>query len=153
MMTRATPANQCPVLITEDDPALRNLLAAAIRRRRMRLETAANGQEALVLLAEREWLVLVLDLMMPAVSGWDVIAWLSEHPDRRPGTVIVVSAVDREMLQKLDPSVVNAIIFKPFDVFHLATYVKTACDLHHRDRRRRRLVGGERERELTATRH
>ncbi len=149
-MARATSENQCPVLIAEDDPALRKLLAAAIRRRRMALETAANGQEALALLAEHKWLVLILDLMMPAVSGWDVITWLSEHPESKPNTVVVVSAVDREMLQKLDPAVVNAIIFKPFDVFHLAAYVKTACDLHHRDRRRTRLVGGERERNFPA---
>ncbi len=140
-MTKPIPSRKCPVLITEDDPALRKLLATAIRRRRLDVETATNGQEALSLLADREWLVLVLDLMMPTVSGWDVIAWLADHRDRKPHSVIVVSAVDREMFQRLDPTVVNAIIFKPFDVFHLASYVKTACELHHQDRRRSRLVG------------
>ncbi|HET7712956.1 MAG TPA: response regulator [Thermoanaerobaculia bacterium] len=152
-MNRATPPPECPVLVTEDDPTLRKLLATALRRRRLSLQTAANGQEALALLEEREWLVLILDLMMPAVSGWDVIAWMSSHPDRKPNTVIVVSAVDREMLKKLDPTVVNAIFFKPFDVFHLASYVKTACNLHHRDRRKRRLIGDEGERSITPAGH
>ena len=46
------------------------------------------------LLEENEWLVLILDLMMPAVSGWDVIAWLAAHRERKPNTVIVVTAVE-----------------------------------------------------------
>ncbi|HEX6101341.1 MAG TPA: response regulator [Thermoanaerobaculia bacterium] len=128
------------VLVTEDDPALRRLLATAIRRGGVELQTAVDGEEALNRLVEREWLVLVLDMMMPKVSGWDVIGWLAKHPERKPKTVIVVSAADRALLKKLDPSVVNAIIFKPLDVFQLAAYVKSACDLHHQDRRRKRLV-------------
>lgn len=131
---------ECPVLVTEDDPSIRSLIVAALRRRRLGLETAVNGEEALRLLEEREWLVLVLDLMMPAVSGWDVIAWLGAHRDRKPNTVIVVSAADRSAIRELDPSVVNAVIFKPFDVMQLAAYVKASCELQHADRRRSRIV-------------
>jgi DNA-binding response OmpR family regulator len=136
--------DRCSVLVTEDDPALRKLVATALRRRRIDLETAADGREALTMLAEREWLVLVLDLMMPAVSGFDVIAWMAENPDRKPASVIVVSAMDQSVLSQLNPSVVNAIIFKPFDIVQLATYVKTACELQHGDRRKTRVVGGDR---------
>lgn len=131
----------CPVLVTEDDPAIRKLIATVLRRRRIGTATAENGEEALRLLAERDWLVLVLDLMMPAVTGWEVIAWLAEHRDRKPNTVIVVSAADREMFRDLDPTVVNAVIFKPFDVVQLSAYVKASCDLMHRDRRRSRPIG------------
>lgn len=130
----------CPVLVTEDDPSIRNLIAAALRRRRLGLETAVNGEEALRLLEEREFLVLILDLMMPEVSGWDVIEWLGTHRNRKPKTVIVVSAADRALLRELDPSVVNAVIFKPFDVMQLAAYVKASCGLKQADRRRSRLV-------------
>lgn len=134
---------QCPVLVTEDDPALRKLLATALRRRRIEVETAANGDEAIRLLSDHDWLVLVLDLMMPVVSGFDVVAWLADHPERKPKMCLVVSAMDRDVLQQLDPTVVNAIIFKPFDVAFLAAYVKTACELQHRDRRQARIVGDE----------
>lgn len=137
---------QCPVLIAEDDPGLQKLLATALRRRRVEVETASNGEEAIRLLAEHDWLVLVLDLMMPIVSGFDVIAWLAGHPDRKPKMSLVVSAMDREVLQQLDPTVVNAIIFKPFDVAFLAAYVKTACELQHRDRRHARIVADEPDR-------
>ena len=138
---------QSPVLVTEDDPELRKLLALALKRRRIEVETAANGEEAIQFLRDHDWFVLVLDLMMPVVSGFEVVNWLAEHPDRKPRMSLVVSAMNREALQQLDPSVVNAIIFKPFDVAILAAYVKKACELEHQDRRRARIVGGDRGRE------
>lgn len=134
------PAYRCPVLVAEDDSSIRTLIGSALRRRRLQLTTATNGAEALELLQNQEWLVLVLDLMMPAVTGWDVIAWLAAHPDRKPKTVIVVSATDRALLNDVDPAVVNAVIFKPFDVMQLSAYVKASCFLSHPDRRRSRIV-------------
>ena len=133
-------AKPCPVLIAEDDPSIRTLVASALRRRRLGLAVATNGQEALEQLQRQDWLVLVLDLMMPAVTGWDVINWLAANRDRKPKTVIVVSATDRRLLAQLDPTVVNAVIFKPFDVLQLSAYVKASCELPHKDRRRSRLV-------------
>ena len=130
----------CHVLVTEDDPAIRNLLALALRRRKLKLATAKDGKEALQLLQQHRWLVLVLDLNLPSVTGWEVIAWLAEHRDRKPNTVIVVTATERSLLADLDPTVVNAVIFKPFDIVQLAAYVKASCELEHRDRRKSRVV-------------
>ncbi len=134
---------ECPVLVAEDDPSIRALISTALRRRRVRLATAADGEEALRHLRQQRWLVLVLDLMMPSVTGWDVIAWLAAHRDRKPRTVIVVSATERKLLEQLDPTVVNAVIFKPFDVVQLSAYVKASCELHHTDRRRSRIVAAQ----------
>ncbi len=132
--------NRCEVLVADDDSSIRALVVSALRRRRLQVATATNGEEALQQLQSQDWLVLVLDLMMPAVTGWDVINWLASHPEQKPRTVIVVSATDRALLQGLDPIVVNAILFKPFDVLQLAAYVKASCELDHRDRRRSRVV-------------
>jgi CheY-like chemotaxis protein len=136
-------SSECPVLVAEDDPSIRALIASSLRRRRLQLAEAENGAEALDLLQNGEWRVLVLDLMMPAVDGWQVIGWLAANPDYKPQTVIVVSATERKMLEQLDPTVVNAVIFKPFDILQLAAYVKASCELPHQDRRRSRLVAAE----------
>ena len=135
-------ARPCDVLVAEDDPSIRALMATAFRRRRLKPALAANGTEALQHLQSQEFLVLVLDMMMPEVNGWDVIAWLAANRERKPRTVIVVSASDRELLAELDATVVNAVIFKPFDIMQLSAYVKASCDLPHRDRRRSRIVEG-----------
>lgn len=128
------------VLVTEDDPAIRRLLAMTLRRRRLDVELAQDGTEALDALQRQQWDVMVTDLMMPRVNGWDVLRWLAEHPEHRPSSVIVVSAAGRDVLRDLDPTIVNAIIFKPFDVLQLGAYVKNAAERYAGDRRRLRPV-------------
>ena len=130
----------CQVLLAEDDPAIRALVGSALKRRKLQVEAVPNGQEALKRLGTGNYLVLILDLMMPDVNGWEVISWLASHADHRPKTVIVVSATDRALLNNVDPTVVNAIIFKPFDILQLAAYVKASCELPHQDRRHTRIV-------------
>jgi CheY-like chemotaxis protein len=106
----------------------------------MEVHLASDGAEALDALERERWDVVVTDLMMPKVNGWQVVGWLAEHPEFRPGSLIVVSATDREALRDLDPTVVNAIFFKPFDVLQLGAYVKYATQQDHGDRRHGRLV-------------
>lgn len=124
------------VLVAEDDAAIRRLLATTLRRRRLEVELAEDGAQAQRALERERWDVLVMDLMMPHVNGWDLVRWLGAHPECKPGSVIVVSAADRDALRELDPGVVNAIIFKPFDVVQLGTYVKDAAQRNGQDRRR-----------------
>jgi hypothetical protein len=70
---------------------------------------------------------------------------MAEHPERKPNTVIVVSAMDRALLRDLDPKVVNAVIFKPFKVTQLVAYVTASCELRRQDRRRARVVSDARQ--------
>lgn len=126
------------VLVAEDDDAIRRLLVSTLRRRRLEVEMARDGAEALQALQRARWDVFVTDLMMPRLSGWELVQWLRDHPERRPGSVIVVSAADRDALRDLDPAVVNAIIFKPFDVLLVGAYVKNAAQHGGHDRRRAR---------------
>lgn len=128
------------VLVAEDEAAIRRLLGTTLRRRRLDVELAEDGLAALRALERARWDVLVTDLMMPGFNGWDLLRWLRDHPERRPASVIVVSAADREMLRDLDPAVVNAIFFKPFDVLQLGAYVKNVAQRGGRDRRRARTL-------------
>lgn len=130
------------VLVVEDELALRNLMALTLRREGLEVSTANDGEQAIEELAKHPVRVLVLDLMMPRVSGWDVIEWLKAHPEQRPRSVVVVTAADRSVFSQLDPAVVNAIIVKPFDTYELAGYVRRCCEEPHvQDRRRKRVVG------------
>ena len=130
------------VLVVEDDGSLRKLLALTLKREKLTVTTVNDGAEAIEALKRQHFRVVVLDLMMPRVSGWDVIDWLKEHPSKVPRTVIVVTAADRNVFAELDPEIVNAIIVKPFDTYQLAGYVRRCCDAPiERDRRSKRLVG------------
>jgi two-component system sensor histidine kinase ChiS len=138
----AEAVENCRVLVVDDDAPLRNLLVSALRRHGCNdVESATNGAEAIERLQNGgPWAVLLLDLMMPTISGWEVIDWLAQHRELAPRSVIVASAADRAILHRLEPNVVNAIVFKPFDVFQLGAYVKAACTLPIADRRRRRVI-------------
>jgi CheY-like chemotaxis protein len=128
------------VLVVEDEKPLLNLMATALRREGLAVATANDGAEGIACMSRDKYRVVLLDLMMPRVNGWEVIEWLKQHPDRRPYSLIVVSAADRNVFADLDPAVVNAIIVKPFDTWELAGYVMRCCE-HGKDRRHRRVVG------------
>ena len=128
------------VLLAEDDPAIRRLILTMLRRSGLTVDAARDGQEARELLAATRYRVLVTDLNMPRMSGWDLLEWLRRRPDHRPASVIVITASDRSALRKLDPNVVNAILVKPFDTFALAGYVRAAAERTAADRRHTRLV-------------
>jgi len=136
----AHPSN-CRILVADDDPPLRQLIVTALKRaRHPQVVGVTNGAEAIEKLRSERWSALILDLMMPKMSGWDVLSWLDQNQKCLPGSVIVASAASREILRELDPRVVNAIIFKPFDVFQMTAYVGAACQLPARDRRKKRMV-------------
>jgi CheY-like chemotaxis protein len=128
------------VLVVEDEKPLLNLMATALRREGLTVATARDGVEGIECMGREKYGVVLLDLMMPRVNGWEVIDWLKQHPDRRPRSLIVVSAADRNVFAELDPTIVNAIIVKPFDTWELAGYVLRCCE-HGKDRRHRRVVG------------
>jgi CheY-like chemotaxis protein len=128
------------VIVAEDDPAIRRLLGLTLRRRGLDVQLAADGAQALAALQQQPASAIILDMMMPEVTGWEVVRWLGEHPEHRPPSIIVVSAAGPDVLRELDPTVVNAIIFKPFDVIELAGYVCDTVRRQARDRRRGRVV-------------
>ena len=130
------------VLIVEDDPPLRTLMQLTLQREDLVTAAAADGIEAIERLESATFRVVLLDLMMPRMNGWEVIDWLRDHPSKLPRTVVVVTAADRSVFARLDPDVVNAIIVKPFDIYELAGYVCRCCETPvERDRRSKRVIG------------
>ncbi len=131
--------------MAEDDLSIRRLLVLTLRREGLTVDTAGDGAEAVQLLTKRRYRVLISDLMMPGMSGWDVVKWLQKHPAERPNSVIIITAADRGVLRDLDPNVVNAIFVKPCNAPHLAAYVNACCQQRGRDRRRSRVVADTKE--------
>ncbi len=78
------------VLIVDDEKNIRLTLAQALKVLDISIDTAADGEEALLKLNEKEFDLLLLDLSMPGVDGMEVLRRVKEI---RPGTrVIVLSA-------------------------------------------------------------
>ncbi|MCU1349677.1 MAG: DNA-binding response regulator [Acidobacteria bacterium] len=116
------------VLVVDDDDTLRAMTSLVLRRAGLRIAQAKDGGEAIGRMQQARYEVVVLDLMMPRVSGWDVIRWMSDHRDQKPRILVVLTAANRKILDELDPEIVNTILFKPFDIHELAAYVKACCE-------------------------
>ena len=102
------------VLVVDDDNAIRSLVATVLRRRGLNVDTARNGVEALERLESCRYLVLLLDLMMPAMNGWDVLDHLDTLPPRERPIVIVLTAGSEPRAFKAD--LVAGMVRKPFDI-------------------------------------
>jgi DNA-binding response OmpR family regulator len=89
-------ATAVDVLLVEDDPPLREVLAAHLRARGWRVVGCDDGLRALELCRELRPDVVVLDVMLPGCSGLDVCARLRSAPGSSPG-VVMLTARDAEL--------------------------------------------------------
>lgn len=113
------------VLVVDDDPSILLLVSRILTRARYRVDTAVNGRDALQKLAATNYDVVVLDLMMPEVSGLEVIERVAERPGA-PRFVVIMSAGSPELLAKGSGPNVFATLRKPFEIDALVAAVD-AC--------------------------
>lgn len=90
---------RAPVLVVEDNEDVRELLTHLLAMHGHRVETAANGSEALDALAHiAAPCVILLDLMMPVMSGWQLLDELKTRNLHQESEVIIVSAASEKSL-------------------------------------------------------
>ena len=112
------------ILVVEDDDAIRMLLVAALRREALDVDSASDGTIALALTRTRPYTMIVLDLMMPRMNGYDFLdAFRATTPDARP-IIIVVTAFDQPQHARLGAAQVHAVMRKPFDLQQLVEIVR-----------------------------
>jgi DNA-binding response OmpR family regulator len=124
-MNLPAPERQYRALIVEDDPAIRRLVEKLLVREKVLIDVAHNGREAVEKLRAGHYSVLVLDLMVPELNGFQVIDFVKRENLGIP--VAVVSAVSQQALTQLDLDVVKLVISKPFDVDEFTKAVLALC--------------------------
>lgn len=112
------------VLVVEDDDAIRTLLVAALGREAFTVDAASDGAVALEHVRHCEYAVIVLDLMMPRMNGFQFLdAFAAVSPAAR-SVVFVFTAFDDRKLAGLSPTQVHAVLRKPFDVSQLVAMIR-----------------------------
>ncbi|HEY8133159.1 MAG TPA: response regulator [Thermoanaerobaculia bacterium] len=124
-METARQARSFRVLIVDDDPNIRRMMIAALKREGYSFFEAANGAEALEIMRREHPNVVVLDLMMPVVSGWDVLKERSNDPDLLTIPIIIVSANRGPELATAIDKGICAFLPKPFDIGALSALVRS----------------------------
>ncbi|MEP6774369.1 MAG: response regulator [Chloroflexota bacterium] len=103
------------ILIVEDEQDLSALLLDVLETEGHRARTAGNGLEALRRIEERRPQLILLDMMMPVMDGWQFIERLRANAEWTTIPVVVITAVyDMSSLERKTGA--KAILTKPFDI-------------------------------------
>lgn len=113
------PTSRPRVLVIEDDSQLAHLYCTALALRGIGATRAADGVAALRSIEHQRPTLILLDLMLPAISGWTLMEELAENPLTADIPVIVVTGVDPT------PELPHALLVlpKPCEPDQLATIV------------------------------
>jgi DNA-binding response OmpR family regulator len=116
------------ILIVEDEPALQKTTAAALRLSGHTVAGAETGLEALARVDEQRPDLVLLDLQMPDMDGWEFLRRLRAEPSLLDVPVVIMSAAHRIDPEGLD---VQAIFAKPFDLDELLDAVDELLASRH----------------------
>jgi CheY-like chemotaxis protein len=114
-----------PILVVEDDEDLQQLLRLVLEGNGYAVETASNGEEALAFLERRRPGLILLDMRMPVMNGWEFAAALRERESDQPPPILVVTAAANPGQQAAEVGAAGWIA-KPFDVRRVVELVEQA---------------------------
>ncbi len=144
------PAMRPALLLVDDDPTLLSVLARRMAREGYEVVTADTGRRALALLDQRWPALLIVDLMMPEMDGFELCARVKRIADL---PIIVLSAVDAsEAKVRALEDYAEDYVTKPFDPDELVARVQRVLQRSAAGRSGVVLDGGELEIDLVARR-
>lgn len=118
-----TPEAKACILVVDDDSAIREMLELLLEGEGYCVVMAENGLEALGTLRQQPPALVLLDLMMPVMNGWqflDAVKSLSEFQNL---PVLLLSA-NREVAMTAKQNNVKAYLSKPFEMDKLLEYIQ-----------------------------
>ncbi|HYU25081.1 MAG TPA: response regulator [Thermoanaerobaculia bacterium] len=121
------------VLVVDDDQALRGLFTTLLTRKGFAVDTANDGRVAYDQLQLHTYSVILLDLMMPEVNGFELLEKLRRDSPTLLDRVIVMTGVSQRSIEALDTSRIWGVIRKPFDIDQLVSSA-LACSEGRRNR-------------------
>ena len=115
------------ILIVDDDPKLCNSLKVFLGYQYPEISTAYSGKEAIELLAEDNFDLILLDVVMPDISGYKVMDYI--HTKGLNTSVILITGyAPIDLAKEAPPKGAYDHLMKPFDLEHLVATVEKALD-------------------------
>lgn len=121
------------ILVVDDSPLLRRMIAQVLQREGYRVETAADGEEALRKIQELAPDIVLLDVVMPNKDGYQVVRELHRLTQHKPRVILLTGVESGPALQQARALGVDDILPKPFSPFELSARVRgvsTRCPEH-----------------------
>jgi CheY-like chemotaxis protein len=110
------------ILVVDDDPAIRDVMCDILEMSDYAVRTASNGVEALDEVHRRPPMLVLLDLMMPVMDGWEFLRNCRRASDCASVPVAIMSAA-RDAASIADELGAQAFLPKPFELDDVLTVV------------------------------
>ena len=119
-----------PVLVAEDDELLVNVIRHRLRREGLQVEHVNNGAAALAALEQRAFSLVILDVKMPMMDGFEVLTRVRQRLDRSALPIIMLTAMgsEKDVVRGYDLGA-NDYMLKPFSPAELVAKVKSQLQL------------------------
>jgi class 3 adenylate cyclase/CheY-like chemotaxis protein len=128
-VTADLPLSPPQLLVVDDDEANRDMLARRLRRQGFAVAVASGGIEALQALRAQRFDLVLLDLVMPGLDGYEVLVRLKADPELAAVPVLMISAFDRvEGMARCIQAGAEDFLPKPFDPVLLRARVSAALE-------------------------
>jgi DNA-binding response OmpR family regulator len=111
------------ILIVEDEAKLSRVLQLELEYENYRTEIADNGKDALRLLQEKEWDLVLLDIMIPELSGLEVLRRIRRTDENTPIILLTARDAVHDKVSGLDIGA-NDYVTKPFQIEELLARVR-----------------------------
>ena len=111
------------VLVVEDESYLCELLSDVIESEGHTARKASNGLEALERMKERKPQLVLLDLMMPIMDGWEFMEALRANPQWDGVPIVIITAI-YDVKRTQEETGARAVITKPFDIDQITEIVR-----------------------------
>jgi CheY-like chemotaxis protein len=104
------------ILVVDDDPEIVTLLSTRLTKRGYKVSTANDGSSALELVKRERPDLVLLDVMMPGKSGWEVARALKQDPATERVKIVMVTAIGERTNEITAPIYgADAHVDKPFE--------------------------------------
>lgn len=125
------------ILVVDDEPVNLQILKNFLKLEGYRVITAENGRQAIEMVTLRKPQMLLLDVMMPELSGYDVCQHLREHHTKTELPIIMLSALTQmqDRIKGFDVGA-NDYLAKPFNKNEISARIRAYIDAHLTDRER-----------------
>jgi two-component system alkaline phosphatase synthesis response regulator PhoP len=112
--------SKASILVVDDDPEIVAMLSTRLGKRGYQVTTASDGNKAIEMAKGEKFDVVLLDVMMPGKSGWEVARALKQDPQTQDVKIVMVSAIGEKTNEITAPIYgADAHVDKPFEFEHL----------------------------------
>jgi DNA-binding response OmpR family regulator len=115
------PAAPFQALVVDDDPALQGLFSRLLSPKGFSVDAVTDGRLAYDHLNRHAYSVILLDLMMPDVNGFELLERLERDSPSLLPHVIVMTGAGQRAIEGLDTKAIWGLIRKPFDIDELVS--------------------------------